>query len=563
MIISKSDLPRTIWLLVIVGVLIHAFWLWHFTFYTIDYIYQTAASQSLLDGFGITTPFFDVQKQTISRFPLSVFPPGYSLLIAPFLFLCSDYWWTNYLVSIMFTLVFFCAWISIAHSLKLSLRAQLFIAAYWALLYNPLRCGYPCDITTAGLYACALLLCLTLIRSQRLKPWLAAGAGVCLGLCICFRYAYAAAVAPVLVALWIVATKRGVPAPRMVGIVFVSTCAVSVLLPLYLWTNHTVGYLAEQPDVLDPSNLHFERLVNFAPFPARFLGMGEIEQIVQIKLKWWLAQPVVSALFWLASFAIIAPVIVQFKKHWRLMMSEGSETSVAQTFFSLCGLLVLITTPCLIAYFSLRSPPWANFLQSWTYVAESRYYLPTCGFLMVCLSAKIFPGSAATQIADGALLGKWLFKLVICAAVVATLAQVRWTAWALTGHFRPDGLNGASRQDSFAIVPLVRSAVTRGQKVLYLDDNVVRRGYAMMAGAAVGEPNLATRLSPEFLRTNLVLMAMSTAEPALGLTAQNQGERIEMISMARNRQITVCRIGLSKSALNPREQKQDPGRRSQ
>src|SRR5271156_3824205 len=165
MILSKSDFPQAIWPLVIVGVCIHAFWLWHFTFYTIDYVYQTAASQSLLDGFGLTTSFFDAQKEAISRAPLSVFPPGHSLLIAPLLLLSGDYWWTNYLVSVIFTLVFFGAWISIVHSLKLSLQAQLFIAAYWALLYNPLRCGYPCDISTAGIYACGLLLCLMLISS--------------------------------------------------------------------------------------------------------------------------------------------------------------------------------------------------------------------------------------------------------------------------------------------------------------------------------------------------------------------------------------------------------------
>lgn len=334
-----------------------------------DRSFQLLATDSLLDGQGISTAHVLAHDLSTALYaPLIKWPPGYSLLVAPFYGLFGrDYIAAALTLDLLSALAFIFLSRAIVKSLELSrylvngltLTAGLFIYAFYFISSSD---AIAITFFLAGLYP-ALLLLKRGGGEVRYGLWI----GTALLACALFKYVFLLAVFVVPLFLIVkgwwdkeTAFKRG-------GYVSLTLLVLGLgVLFLYQKSLGTKGeYISDAASGFFPENL-----LSAYPFlSASFIKPDTVGKLMSHE---WKDESFMAGVFQVLHLLMLFVVIVVVV---RMMLRQGvQKVPITESFFYLCFFTSLAVVG-LLALMSLRYGK-AQELPGmwWTYIQEPRYY---------------------------------------------------------------------------------------------------------------------------------------------------------------------------------------------
>ena len=334
-----------------------------------DRSFQLLATNSFLEGHGISTAqVLATDLSTTLYEPLIKWPPGYSLLAAPFYWL----WGRNYLAAaltldIIAALAFVLLCRAIAKRLHLSpylvngltLTAGFFIYAFYFISSSD---AIGITLFLAGLYP-ALILLQRGEKDLRYGAWM----GAALLACGLFKYVFLPAVFVIPLFLIVKGFLDKQAALRRGG--FVSLAVLIVGLGVLFFYQSTVstnaGYISDVKAGLYPENV----LAAYPFLPASFIKPDTVAKLTG--LGWQDEAFVVRLLQGVHLLMLCVVVGVMIRMMYR---QGGKKIAVPEGFFYLCFFASLAVVG-LLALLSLRYEK-AQELPGfwWTYIQEPRYY---------------------------------------------------------------------------------------------------------------------------------------------------------------------------------------------
>jgi len=487
---------------------------WSNTTFYIDKDLQIIAAQSLVDGRGLTLPHADpVDLSRSLETPMAIWPPGYSLLIAPLLAALEDPVQAAAALEIVMAIAFYAVAWMLLRRFPIDDRIRLAICAVWAVIGSPLSKMGPSDMLAFTLFTGALV-CGARSADTRGKPWLAnICAAVLLSLAAMTRFAYWPLLPTVLVGLiWLIWQGRSeLKKQAWVHLATLVVAGGSIALYQSLATRHTT-YLTT---IYAPEDVGFfpEQLWRVIPFPVAMLGLFEPYRNLRDGL---LLSPAIDGLavaaLWLASAALIWLVLRQATALFKsgsvsLLFASGSFaglTTVAMLLFLTVRYRMLTTLP---------------FVDGWVHAQELRYYAPTAWVILLAL------GLWMTKVSS-----TWSARRLrgaIGVALLVGLGPFAIRARRIVVELRPGVPNSYEtrwRADWLVVRERVRSLTELGDKVVYMDPDAQRRRFAGLSGAMMADPKeLTSGLTA--IEPVTLLAALPTGDAELDRVVMARGAR--------------------------------------
>ncbi len=325
---------------------------------------QVQGTFNALNGKGLTQVHAHPEDLSQSRYtPLWHWPPAYNVVIAPLYFLTGD-WFTSievfHLAGIfaLFVLMF-----AVLAALKahISPWVHLFFFGYWAISFAPFQ-----YLGTTDLWAgiSLLLAAYALLKSEaRHFSWVLISLGA-LWLAMSFRYAYYPyAVLPGMY-LWLAGNRKwaGISSVILAGL----------MIPLLMFQMYQADGLAYETFRDGTGAPHWEHLLQFDLFPIKaycYVSFSKLAGMAGMK-----SEGLLWGIFLVPSLIVVSIIGGDWvTSAWKWTKGQAADSLTTWTWLSLVlsGINV-----CFLIYLSLRyaAEYWGGV--SWTYVEESRYYIP-------------------------------------------------------------------------------------------------------------------------------------------------------------------------------------------
>lgn len=352
---------ETLWLLALCLQLIRTDTFFEYT--NSDRNHQIQATANAQAGHGYSSAF--AGEADLSRFEyerLSNWPLGYNLMIVPFYALTGDWFVSiescHYLGIIALFLLMYAIWRALSN--RISSRAAYLFLGFWAVSFAPFQYPGTTDLW-AGLFVLFAGYCL-LRGYEGGWNWMVA-AVLALGAAMSMRYAsYPFAVVPV---IWLALTGRKKQAAW--SLVLMALVMIP-LIYLQIYQSGGARYTTFSPGNAAP---YWEHLLQFDLIPLKAYCYVSISKLADM-----LRLPVLGlwSLLLVPSLAIVAMVAARWiREALRLFQPVGGDILSRWALFSL---LVTGINVALLSYLSLRYQAEVYEHLNWTYVSESRYYLP-------------------------------------------------------------------------------------------------------------------------------------------------------------------------------------------
>lgn len=344
----------------------------------VDRCYQLLAMQNLVDGHGVTLArVVPGQLSGIIYEPLIKWPPGYSLLVAPFYLLFhKNYIWSTLSIDILFAVLL----IVICRKILRALDTPDFLVNLFPLIAGFFLYDFYVITSSDAIAITFFLLAiyLALLVLKRRGSWLTTTffLTLCLFTCGVFKYLYIPAIFTVPVFLFVYSLFNDHPACKKSAVVVFSLLVVGigVLLFYQKYVSGSATYIS-QPQ----RGIFIENLSKFYPFlPASFIKPSTIESLRVFGVD------SINIWFQIIHLACLIPVVIMvvhasFKSRLRNL-----------TFPAVLFYLSFVLSFCIVLllfYLSLTVEKEDNSGSLWTYVQEPRYYGLVIVLIQLCVFA--------------------------------------------------------------------------------------------------------------------------------------------------------------------------------
>lgn len=325
---------------------------------------QVQGTFNVLNGKGLTQVHAHPDDLSQSMYtPLWNWPPAYNGVIAPLYFLTGD-WFTSievfHLAGILALFVLMFAVLT-ALDAHISPWVHVFIFGYWAVSFAPFQ-----YLGTTDLWAgiSLLLAAYALLKSEaRHILWILASLGA-LWLAMSFRYAYYPyAVLPGMY-LWLAGNRKwaGISSVLLAGL----------MIPLLLFQMYQADGLAYETFRDGAGAPYWEHLCQFDLFPIKaycYVSFSKLSGMLGLEndgLLW--------GIFLVPSLIVVCIIGGDwFQSAWKWAKRQSTDPLTGWAWLSL---VISGINLSFLVYLSLRfaAEYWGGV--SWTYVEESRYYIP-------------------------------------------------------------------------------------------------------------------------------------------------------------------------------------------
>lgn len=454
-----------------------------------DQALQIGAAQSLLRGRGIAV--FRANPDDLAtpiREPVVNFPPGYTIAFAPVLWLIADVRWAILVVDWIAAGAFFASWLFIFVKLGdlVSLKNQVFIWAFWALIYSPtMAAQQSSDKLSLALFATSLAITLQVITGQKRYVALSVLSGLLTGAAAAVRFSYWPLVVVIPISLSVCAVKFDKRLWRAALSNVIVACGIVGAVALY--QKSAAGQAAHVPDYQGTLEMNWRYLLRAVPFPTMSMGAHVSSYYAAKALH--LRELIRFSFVWIASIGIVSVLFIKtvFYLKKQAVSESASKSQPVTLFVYLTGTLAVLFVTGMLAALSVFTP--ILYLKefsgrAWTYVEEYRYYAPTLGFLVLAMfSTRVaFPN----QLLDRAY--RAASKVVVVFIGIALVMTICWKAsrWlGLSAGNNLPGLYSLGQKDAEVILNELKVRGKTGFPLIYVDDNFERMLLAKMAGACI------------------------------------------------------------------------------
>jgi len=468
-------------LLVLLAILHQGFYSYWFCSFDLDEPLQTRVAQSVVDGWGLTSPRLnpeDLSKP--ARSPLKDWLAGYPRVLAAFLFLSNDVWTAAIMVDVLSAVLFFSAWYVIIEMFRprVPTGAKVLLWSYWALVWNPLMMMYGAEQLSQALFSWGIVLCLGCVRAGRYRMVCATACALCMGASAACRFAYwpLLLVAPGAVFLAAFAGNRKrelIKAACVIG-------ATSAILLLAVAVDHWCR-TGQVTKAYPKTGFFWHNLSYFNPFPAHLVGFPSFwKHVTGTATSLRFISP--TLLSWMVSAVVVVLMAVPLIRKWRAdkgRFVRGPEAPVIVAFAAAAGLTIGLTVS-MLCYLSVRKPPFAFWQGSvWTFVAETRYYAVFFGFLSLALAysmstllASAFQGMQIRWTRGRVLAGATAVVVLAVAAHVTEVAYIvdfRGELAQLVNYQGKRTQRSELRREGRTVHAAVRRHVAAGRSVLFVE----------------------------------------------------------------------------------------------
>jgi hypothetical protein len=350
-----------------------------------DKFYQLLSARQLSLGHGISHVFSHPDNLSQFNYQLiSLWAPGYAVILAPLLWVGFDYFQAAFLVDTFGILIFFLSWLWTLQILRPFLRPWLlvFIPLYWAVAYSPFRLIHSTDLLSLAFFSLSWALLLRIAFQGLLAKGTGWGLIVWFALssymCCFFRFAYypIAILMPVLLILYAFIQDRTKLWQSIIAFLLTGGLIGGQLLYQDLYANNVI-YMNQYYPETQP-RLYLEHLLKFDPIALNSFLHDFILKKAFGRIFIWFCYA-----FSLIVFLILG---IGLRNFFFLSVGKGKKGKFSLIgWFLIFGLTVSLTLILFLSYLSIRYPIPID--GNWTFVQEPRYFSPVylIIFLFICL----------------------------------------------------------------------------------------------------------------------------------------------------------------------------------
>jgi hypothetical protein len=439
---------------------------------------QLGAVHQILDGHGVSLPIVtdSTHLSALTYQPMTQWTVTFSLLLAVFQLFTGDLWWSAMLVQWLIVLIFFNAWFVITETLSdfFSIPVRLALWLFWIVIYNPVQTSTD-GLALAVFSASLALLIIGLKRQTRLGQWVVLS-GLVMALAMSLRYAYwpLLVVVPGSLLFYAILNKRyeWIKWAFLHGVL--SVIGIGAVM---LWNQVTAnilvrGYLSVNDE--RPSQLLFENLRPFVPFPAQALGAVSSLRIIGGELK--LPEIAINSALWLMAAIFILGLLSML---WHTARKPQADTVHPAWVIFATGFLLTIVLTVYLSYLSITTE---KFWGWWIYVQDMRFFHPVFPFIAIALFRLILQPEKTQSV--------WVQRIVGAAVVIAVVGGMavripnwRWISRTFTFEGGMDSIN------NLPILTAVRSIETSDdQSIIFVRGDMFDNGRWDAQAAFAGIP---------------------------------------------------------------------------
>ncbi|MBL7699308.1 MAG: hypothetical protein JNK79_14175 [Chitinophagaceae bacterium] len=396
-----------------------------------DKLFQAIGGKNLVEGNGLTFEQVHAWDLSTSVFqPLDRWPPGFSLLLAPFYALTHNVEISCLVIDFISIVFFFVVLGKLLHKINL----PVFVISL-LLLYNGAVMGAfiskPTDFPAAALILYTLYLTLTFTENTGAKPL---RFGIVLGLVnslpLLLRYMYLPCVFVVpLILIWAGYTRKEKRISSGGLTALVTTCVITIAV-LFFQKTYTgqASYI-----FLSGRRFYPENLLEFYPFiTASFVDINFV--LLQLGKLSGASYMTMFESARILDFLLLAILMVMFLKFVIKRFALQDSWDVFITVTGVLGILICGT----LSYLSLTNDPASTLFTdglSWTFVAEPRFFLLLMIVLPLIAAHYLFKSGDSRSTSSFKKAGRGLFYCLV-------FFQVLHTGYFLAKRFYPLGLTG-------------------------------------------------------------------------------------------------------------------------
>lgn len=380
-----------------------------------DKMYQLTTARHLSQGNGIS--FALANSENLSKFDyrlISVWPPGYALVVAPLLYAGVDFFTAALLIDFLGIFIFFSALYMLLHLLRPYLKLSIlpFIPLYLAVAYSPFRLIASTDLLSLAFFLLSWALLFCIIKENKSIAGVGNGMvalfGVSSFVCSFFRFAYypLSLLLPTLLVMYAIRHDRTKLKQGILAFT-ITLALISIQLFYQSLAADNINFLDQYYPEPQP-RLYFEHLLKFdSVFVNSFFHDFILKKVLKGDLM------MVFNLFFTTLMAFLLWAGMEQNIILSIKISNKRKDKLISTFF-LFSLIFIITIIVFLTFLSLRYP--LDIARNWTFVQESRYFAPVYLLIFLLLSLIVFgKGNEMPKklrlLGSGVLASSFLFSL--------------------------------------------------------------------------------------------------------------------------------------------------------
>lgn len=508
-----QQVHKSLWILLTIGI-IHQCAEEYATYgFAIDKAIQIGASSALISGRGLET--FQADSADLSRpirKPVVGWPPGYSLFLAPLLWVTDDIWWSAIVIDWTSVIIFFASWFLVLKSLDglIDTRGQILILLYWAFVYPPLMsAASSSDKLALALFSASLSASLWLMKRRGSPILLGTISALFAGAAAAVRFSYwpLLAVTPIALSFCAVTLNRRLWRAALSNTIIAACSIGAIAIYQHRASGHTT-YLSEHYPK-EVRGLYWDHLLHFTPFPTSALGLNgswsfaadllHLPGFIRVTGP-WVASVIMLFVFGVhAAFYLKPSEIVELPK-------VNHQTA---TFFLVSGILSIFLTVIMLSYLSVRTPYQTMNGALWTYVEEDRYFAPTWGFLIVGLVSYVFSVSrSVTNRYRKPLVVSVVSVLLVTTFLTGLRRHGGWWLWVTGKRQNLQELYRPGQKDSAVLMDIIKRQARSDLPIIYMDDNQSRLSLAVMTGVWTYDTRMSEKTDFRTSKTVRIILAL-------------------------------------------------------
>lgn len=354
-----------------------------------DKMYQLTTARHLSQGNGISLALANSENLSEVHYSLiSVWPPGYALVVAPLLYAGVDFFTAALLIDFLGIFIFFFALYVLLNLLRPYLKLSIlpFIPLYLAVAYSPFRLIASTDLLSLASFMLSWALLFYILKENKSSAEVGYGMAALFGassfVCSFFRFAYypLSLLLPTLLVIY--ALMHDTTKLKQGILAFTITLAlISIQLSYQFLAADNINFLDQYYPEPQP-RLYFEHLLKFDPvFVNSFFHDFVLKKVLKGNLM------MVFNLFFSALMAVLLWVGIKKNIMMSIKISNERKGKFVGTIF-LFSLMVITTVIVFLTYLSLRYP--LQLAGNWTFVQEPRYFAPVYLLIFLLLSLIVF-----------------------------------------------------------------------------------------------------------------------------------------------------------------------------
>lgn len=346
-----------------------------------DKLQQIQAAYLFIEGKGVSAVYAqptDLSQNAIK--PLSQWPEGYSLFIAPFLKMTGSFFWGTFIPDAIAVLLYILAWVIFIKIFKdqLETKEKVLLLLLVTFSSSPFIYFTSTDLIAYSLFWLSLAILLLGMKKEG-RPSYFVLAGIILVSTGLFRYAYIPQVAGVLLSFFAFAivTKKK---KYLFNLLLFSSIVVALGAIYLIFKANTETEIV----YIDKSSSHVPLFWNnLSRFDLTVFLKGFMnDSVFYTVLKYFKLLFLQSLFKLIVTFLILSLVLAII---WNMIKSRRLWENESLLLIFLLGITTIGINILMLFYLSLTNKVQMWALEGWTFVQEPRYYAPSFLFLFLFL----------------------------------------------------------------------------------------------------------------------------------------------------------------------------------